>query len=335
MSASDPAANSLAILDDYHSIALKHFTDLHPTLPITLFPDTLHPLHSEQDHAALIARLKPFTIISTMRERTPLPASILTQLPNLRLLLTTGNRNLGIDEVAAYEAGVTYTGTVAMGSIPPKGATEADLAEIKDLRGRYSATNEHTFALLLSLAKYIPSDDYRIKAQPTAPWQTDLVTGLAGKVFGCIGLGRLGAQAAITARLGFGMRVLCWSPNLKQERCDEVAKGVGLPAGTFKLAGSLKELMEGSDVVSVHVVLSPRSKGMLSARELSWLKPSALLINTSRGPLIDETALLDVCSRGAIRGVGLDVYEREHSRGIVRGGKGRDIGDERGGVRWC
>lgn len=317
MSTQSQQQHRLAILDDYNSIAVNHFNTLLPNLSVTTFPNTLHPLHSEMDHASLIERLKPFTIISTMRERTPLPASILSQLPNLRLLLTTGTRNLGIDEKACAKLNITYCGaTGPETTLPPdaksldSNAKEALLTEIKDLKAKNSNTNEHTWAILLALAKNVPQDDYNVKTNSDGGWHTSLITGLAGKVFGAVGLGRLGAQAAITARLGFGMRVVCWSENLTQDKADEVARSVGLPAGTFKVV-SKRELFEVSDVVSLHLVLGERSRGVVGKEELGWMKKSALFVNTSRGPLVDEEALLDCCERGDIRGVALDVFDKE------------------------
>ena len=335
-SAEQQKQHSLAILDDYHGIAEQYYRPLFPDLPTTYYPDTLHPLHSAEDHAALITRLKPFSIISTMRERTPLPASIITQLPNLRLLLTTAPRNLGIDTAACASMNIVYCGTPQPTAGQPDPEPGQDMTAIaeesKALRSRNSATNEHTFALLLSLAKNIPADDYRLKAHPSGPWQTDLVTTLAGKVFGCVGLGRLGAQAAITAHLGFGMRVLCWSPNLTQQKADEVAARVGLKPGTFRVLGSKAEICQLADVLSLHLVLSDRSRGTFGAAELASMKKTALLINTSRGPLVDEAALLECCERGGIAGVALDVYDREPlavDSGWRKGGPGYWVSEGR------
>lgn len=293
--------HSLAILDDYNNIARPYFAKI-PNLTITEYPSTLHPLHSDSDHNALIERLKPHTIISTMRERTPLPASILTQLPNLRLLLTTGTRNLSIPETTTAALSITYAGTT-----PPAAATP----EARTAKARFSTTNEHTWALLLALAKNIAADDANVKAQTHGGWQTSLVTGLAGKTLGLLGLGRLGAQAAITGALGFGMRVVAWSENLTQDRADAAAAQAGLPPGSFRVADSKHALFAEADVVSVHLVLSERSRGTVGRAELAAMKREALFVNTSRGPLVDETALLAVLKEGRIRGAALDVFDRE------------------------
>lgn len=312
------AQYSLAILDDYHNIAVPYFSHI-PNLSITSYPDTLHPTQSPPDHDALIARLKPHHIISTMRERTPLPASILNNLPDLRLLLTTGTRNLSIDTPATITNNITYAGTV-----PPLPSSPTARAA----KSRYSNTNEHTFALLLSLAKNTPTDDHNIKTNSHGGWATSFTTSLAGKTIGLLGLGRLGSQAAITASLGFGMRVLAWSPNLTQSRADEVASTVGLAPGTFTVVADKSTLFRDSDVISIHLVLSPRSQHIISAADLALMKSDALLINTSRGPLVDETALLQVLRAGKIGGAALDVFDTEP---LPRESEWRDTEWGRGG----
>lgn len=298
--ATSQQGHSLAILDDYHEIAKPYFSHI-PTLSITSYPTTLHPTQSQADHDALITRLKPYTIISTMRERTPLPASILNQLPNLRLLLTTGNRNLAIDTSATVANNITYAGTVPPTSTDPF---------VRAAKSRSSTTNEHTFALLLALAKNIPADDHNVKTYAHGGWATALITNLAGKTIGLLGLGRLGAQAAIAASLGFGMKVIAWSPNLTQERADEVAKSVGQPEGAFRVVGK-NELFETADVISVHLVLSERSRGTVGKEDLARMKKDALFVNTSRGPLVDEQALLQVLKDGKIGGAAVDVFDVE------------------------
>lgn len=292
--------HSLAILDDYHNIAAPYFAHI-ANLDITSYPETLHPTQSPADHDALINRLHQHDIISTMRERTPLPSSILTELPNLRLLLTTGTRNLAIDTRATVDQGIAYAGTTP--PIPSDPIARA-------AKARFSTTNEHTWALLLALAKNVAADDHNVKTNSHGGWATSFATGLAGKKIGLLGLGRLGAQAAITASLGFGMTVLAHSTNLTQARADEVAAAAGLDAGAIRVV-SKQELFATSDVVSVHLVLSERSRGAVGRAELDSMKPEALFVNTSRGPLVDEEALLTVLKRGAIRGAALDVFDTE------------------------
>ena len=167
--------------------------------------------------------------------------------------------------------------------------------------------------MILALARNVAADDASIKA---GGWQTDMAVGLTGKTLGVAGLGRLGAAVARIGVLVFGMRVVCWSSSLDQARADEVATSLGLPAEdefgekTFQVV-SKEELFQESDVVSLHYVLSERSKGMVGSQELKAMKKSALLVNTSRGPLIDEEALLNTARSGGIRGVALDTFGKE------------------------
>lgn len=174
----------------------------------------------------------------------------------------------------------------------------------------YSSTNEHTWALILGLAKNIAADDLSIKSTSTG-WQNSLAFRLAGKKLGVLGLGSLGAQCAVTGKLGFGMEVICWSENLTQDKADAKAEAADLPKESFRVVGSKMELFENSDVLSVHYVLSERSKGIVGEAELGAMKSSSILINTSRGPLIDEQALLRCLKEGRIWSAALDVYDVE------------------------
>ncbi|EXJ92606.1 glycerate dehydrogenase [Capronia epimyces CBS 606.96] len=338
----------LAILDDYANIAPAYFqrlassiknTDL--DLEIHSFPTTLNA-RLPNEHDALIARLQPFSIISSMRERTQFPRSVLSRLPNLKLLLTTGAKNAAIDVGACKELGIRLVGTRAKSGAVPG----------------YDSTNEQTWALILGLVRNVVVGDTRLKTTRDG-WQTDetdidtvaddtdetatdadidtdttadaatatatadtnpgnhsnfnpaLVSSLAGKTLGLLGLGRLGTQAAVTGHLGFGMRVLAWSSNLTQAQADAAATGRGLPAGTFEVAGSKAELFRRADVLSIHYVLSERSRGIVAKSELSVMKPTAVLVNTSRGPLVHEPDLLEALETGAIAAVGLDVFDTE------------------------
>jgi phosphoglycerate dehydrogenase-like enzyme len=309
-----PGPIKLAILDDYQGIAPKHFSSLKPAFEITSFPDTLlpynHPSTPQNVKDELITRLKPFTILSIMRERTPFPGALLKQLPNLRLLLSTGGRNLSIDLAAAKELGIHVTGA------PGKGRTDSSNSKSeksKKKRGPDSTT-QHTIALILGIARGLATDDAVVKSG--SGWQSDLATGLSGKVFATVGLGRLGGNVAKIVWESFGMRVLAWSESLTQEKADEKAKSLGLPVEdedgekTFKVV-SKQELFEQADVLSVHYVLSDRSRGLVGAEDLARLKKSALFINTSRGPIVDEDALYEVLDQGKIRGAALDVYSIE------------------------
>lgn len=284
----------LAILDDYQNIAAPKFSKLSSRLDVVDFPETLNPKLPD-GKKALIERLKPFAIICTMRERTPLLADVLDELPNLKLLTTTGLRNASIDMTKCAEKGVVVTGTTGA-SHPFKPPAS------------YDSTTQHTWALILGIARNIARDDATVKS---GGWQGSLATGLAGKTLGLLGLGKLGGSTARIAVLGFGMKIAAWSSSLTQEAADEKAKSFGLEAGTFKLVTSKEELFRTADVLSVHYVLSDRSRGIVGEKELSVMKSTAILVNTSRGPLVDEQALLKTLKAGKIRGAALDVFDTE------------------------
>jgi phosphoglycerate dehydrogenase-like enzyme len=261
----------LAILDDYEHVALAmaDWSAVVRDAEITVFHDHL------ADEAALAVRLRPFHVICLMRERTPFTRALLGRLPNLEHLVTSGMRNLALDLVAAKERGLVVTGTPIL---------------------PYPAA-EHTWALLLALAKRVPADDRNVRA---GQWGTALGVGLNGKTLGILGLGKLGAQVARVG-LAFGMRVIAWSPNLTSGRCAEIGAELVTKDALFRDA----------DFVTIHVQLSPRSRGLVTAAELGLMKPTAFLINTSRGPIIEETALVTALERGMIAGAGLDVFDVE------------------------
>ena len=260
-----------AIIDDYQGCA-PGMADWG-----ALAPDV--EVEAFRDHVAcedaLARRLAGYEIVCAMRERTPFPRSLFEKLPRLQLLLTSGMRNLSIDGAAAADHGVTVCGT------PSVGTPTAELA----------------WGLILALARNIPAED---RATRAGGWQHTLGVGLEGKTLGVIGLGRLGARVAGIGQ-AFGMEVIAWSQNLTDERCREV--GVAL-------AGK-QDLLRTADVVTVHLLLSARTRGLLGAAELALLKPGAFLVNTSRGPIVDEAALIDALERRAIAGAGLDVFDIE------------------------
>lgn len=288
--------HSLAILDDYPNVANRFFESIEGLTKIDSYPDTILPTN-EDNIAKLAARLKPYSIISSIRERTPFPRALFEKLPNLKLLVTCGTRNLALDLDAARDHGIIIAGTTGK---------RVDLGYIMPAP-TFDFTTQHCFSLLLSLTSRIPIDNNSIRA---GGWQTGLGMSLSGKTYGCVGLGRLGGHAAKTAILGFGMRVVAWSQNLDQSKCDEKAEQLGLPSGSIK-AVSQEELLSTADVVSIHYLLSDRSRGLIGAKELAQMKPGAFLINTSRGPIINEEALLDVLKKGSIAGAGLDVFWTE------------------------
>lgn len=301
----------IAVLDDYQNISLPHFQHLDKTkFEITVFRDTLLPYNSpstpEDVKTQLVERLKPFQIICTMRERTPMPKALMEKLPNLKLLLTTGLRNASLDLPAAKELGIKIAGA------PGEGRTGATPAKVSKVKGPDSTT-QHAIALILGIARNIAADDAVVKA---GGWQTDLTTGLSGKTFGTLGLGRLGVNVAKIMHQSFGMKIVAWSSSLTQETADEKAKAAGLDVKdadgepTFKVVGK-EELFRNSDVVSLHYVLSDRSRGIVGKQELGWMQKKALFVNTSRGPLVVERDLLDVLKSGGIKGAALDVFDLE------------------------
>lgn len=305
-----PHAIKLAVLDDYQGIAAPHFERLKPAFDITVFRDTLlpynHPNTPEDAKQELITRLKPFSVICSMRERTPFPKELLEQLPNLKFLPTTGHRNAGIDMLACKELGIHVTGA------SEKGRSDAPKAVEKKRKGPDSTT-QHAVALILGIARGIAWDDKVVKE---GGWETSLTTGLSGKTFSTLGLGRLGGNVAKIMHESFGMRILAWSSSLTQEKADEKATSMGLDAEdedgekTFKVV-SKEELFQQADVLSVHYVLSDRSRGIVGKDVLDLMKKSAFLVNTSRGPLVDEDALQTTLEEGKIRGAALDVFEIE------------------------
>ena len=262
----------IAILDDYAGTALGA-TDwgVLRDADIDVFNE-----HLGHDEAAVASALVPYEVLVAMRERTPFPASLFEKLPNLKLLVTTGMRNLAIDMEAGRARGIDICGTDML---------------------PYPAF-EHAWALILAVTKQIPKGDHTMK---TGGWQQGTGVGLNGKTLGVLGLGKLGAQAA---RVGnaFEMDVIAWSENLTEERCAEVG-------GVTRV--DKEEFFRRADVITVHMVLSDRSRGLVGAQEIDLMKSSAYLINTSRGPIVDEAALIEALQAGRIAGAGIDVFDVE------------------------
>ncbi|HLJ64898.1 MAG TPA: D-2-hydroxyacid dehydrogenase family protein [Stellaceae bacterium] len=223
----------------------------------------------------LVHRLHAHECIVAMRERTLFPRRLFERLPNLKLLVTAGTRNAAIDLAAASAHKVQVCGT---NMLP-------------------TPTAELAWCLILALARHLPEEDRAMRA---GRFQTTLGIGLKGKVLGLIGLGTLGAQVARVG-LAFAMEVIAWSQNLTPERA--LAHGVTLV--------SKEELLARADFVSIHLVLSDRSRGLIGASDLARMKPSAYLVNTSRGPIVDEAALIECLKARRIAGAGLDVFDRE------------------------
>jgi len=261
----------VAVLDDYQGVALKlaDWSILEGKVDVMVFRDHV------SDPAGVVERLKPFEIVCVMRERTPLSRSIIEQLPNLKLIVSTAVRNASIDLAAARERGIIACGTL------------------------YSshATSELTWGLILALVRSLPRE---IASVRNGGWQISVGGDLEGKTIGIVGLGKLGTRVAAVAR-AFGMNVLAWSQNLTREAAEE--RGVRF--------ASKEQLFRESDIVTIHLVLSARTRGIVGATEVRWMKPTAYLVNTSRGPLVDEDALIEALKNRTIAGAALDVYNTE------------------------
>lgn len=243
-----------------------------------------------------------------MRERTPFPADLIARLPNLKLLLTTGLRNASIDLAACRERGIPVAGAKDKARGGPAAAGGSVAAAVAT-----DSTTQHCVAMILALARGLAADNAAVRA---GAWQTGWALGLSDRTLGVLGLGRLGVWVARIMRTAFGMRVVAWSSNLTQDAADARAAEAGLPVEdeegqkTFRVV-SREELFATADVLSVHLVLSDRTRGLVGAEDLARMKQTALLVNTARGPIVQERALLDVLEKGAIRGAALDVFDLE------------------------
>jgi phosphoglycerate dehydrogenase-like enzyme len=261
----------LAILDDYEGVALElaDWESLGPDIHIDVYRDNI------KDENILADRLRPYQILVIMRERTPFPRSLIERLDKLKLLVTTGARNLAIDLSACREKGIVVCGT--------------DSSK--------TAAAELAWALILAALRRIPQHDRAVRE---GRWVDAIGSGLAGKALGVLGLGKLGAQVARVG-LAFGMEVIAWSQNLTPQRAAEV--------GVVRVEKN--EFFATADIISIHVILSERTRGLVGAHEIGLMKPQAHLINTSRGPVIEEKALIEALREKRIAGAGLDVFEME------------------------
>ncbi|MCA4134972.1 D-2-hydroxyacid dehydrogenase family protein [Arthrobacter sp. M4] len=262
----------LAILDDYQEVSLDYAPWGELAAHGIEVTVFTEPFGGDRDPVHILG---DFDVIVAMRERTAFDAERLRQLPKLKLLVTTGMANASIDVEAARELGITVCGT----------------------GGSSAAAPEMTWALLLAAARHVPFEDGRMRA---GRWQSTVGFELAGKTLGILGLGKIGGRIAGYAR-AFGMEVLAWSTNLTEETA--IAHGARLV--------SKNELFKNSDVVSLHLRLSERSRGIVGEQELQLLGPNGLLVNTARGPLVDEDALVRGLNEGWLGGAALDVYDVE------------------------
>jgi phosphoglycerate dehydrogenase-like enzyme len=261
----------VAVLDDYQGVALTAADWSRLDGRIEV------TVFSEYiaDRATLVETLQKFEVIVGMRERTPFPASLLAGLPNLKLLITTGPANASFDVAAAHERGVVVAGT----------------------GGLLNPTSELTWGLIHAVTRNIPLEDRIIRE---GGWQVSVGPELGGHTLGIVGLGKLGQRVAKVAH-AFDMKVIAWSPNLAEATAAE--HGATLV--------TKDELFTDSDIITVHVVLSDRSRGLIGARELALMRPTSYIVNTSRGPIIDEAALIAALESRQIAGAGLDVFDQE------------------------
>jgi phosphoglycerate dehydrogenase-like enzyme len=261
----------IAILDDYQNVALKMADWSAPSGRAEITVFNDHVA----DTSALVVRLLPFDVVCVMRERTPLPREVLQHLPRLKLIASTGSRNASIDMGAAKELGITVTATGY----------------------RSSPTIELTWALILASLRGIVHENNSIR---NGGWQKSVGQDLSGKILGVVGLGNIGGQVARIG-LAFGMKIIAWSQNMTSEIAE--AAGVRLV--------SKDELFRQADIVTIHLILSGRTKGLVGVAELGLMKPTSRLINTSRGPIVDEPSLIKALRSHAIAGAAIDVFEEE------------------------
>ena len=261
----------IAVLDDYQNAALESadWSMLRDRADITVFQDHV------DDADAVVTRLLPFDIVCVMRERTPLPRSIIERLPNLKLISSTGPVNASIDVATAAERGVAVSHTGY----------------------RSAPTIELTWALILASARNIVAESNSVRS---GGWQTSVGMDLQGKTLGVLGLGRIGSAVARIGR-DFGMNLVAWSQNMTSESAQA--------AGAVLV--SKDQLFEQADILTIHLVLSGRTRGLVGAAELARMKPTARLINTSRGPIVDEHALIGALRNKQIAGAAIDVFETE------------------------
>lgn len=263
--------STVTVLDDYQRVALTSAD----WAPVRRDFDVRVIDEHITDESALVAALAGSEVVVAMRERTPFPRELLRRMPHLRLLVTTGMRNAAIDIAAARAGGVTVCGTEAASNAVP----------------------ELTIGMMIALMRNFAVEDTAVRA---GRWQHTIGPGLNGKTLGVVGLGRLGIPVATLAQ-AFGMHVIAWSPNMTTKRAAEHGA----------TAVSKRELFQHADVVTVHMPLSERSRALIGASELAAMQPTAYLINTSRGPIVDEGSLLAALHEHRIAGAGLDVYDIE------------------------
>jgi len=263
---------NIAVLDDFQNVALE----LADWSPLEERGATITVFNDHvSDPDAVVERLLPFDIVCVMRERTPLPRAIIERLPRLKLIASTGARNASIEMAAAAERGIEVAAT-----------------------GYFAEpTIELTWSLILASARHIPAESAAVRR---GGWQETVGDDLAGKTLAILGLGRIGGKVATIGR-AFDMEVIAWSQNLTREMAE--AAGARLV--------DRRDLFREADILTIHLVLGQRTRGLVGAAELSLMKPTARLVNTSRGPIVDEVALVEALRARGIAGAALDVYDTE------------------------
>jgi D-3-phosphoglycerate dehydrogenase len=261
-------------LDDYQNVALKlaDWSKISKDVEIKVLTEPVR-----RSDADTIRDCQDFEIVVMMRERTRFPRAVIEALPKLKLLITTGAYNASIDMKACQERGIVVSGTGGFGN----------------------PTTGITFGLILELTRRIGWEHARMKSGVL--WQNTLGMDIEGRTLGVLGLGKLGARAAGVGK-AFGMKVIAWSQNLTPERCKQAG---------VEHAGSKEDLLRNADIVTIHLVLSDRTRSLIGAKELGLMKSTAYLVNTSRGPIVDEKALLEALQKKQIAGAGLDVFDVE------------------------
>lgn len=264
----------VAVLDDYLGVS-HEVADWSVLEGLSRVDVIRRPLRVPDEAAEVLA---PYEVLCHLRERTAMPRTLIERLPNLKFMTVTGKAHRTLDLEAATERGIA-------------------VSNVSTDRKASNATPEMTWALILAAARHVPFEDRQLRA---GRWQNTMGLLLDGKTLGLLGLGRVGQRVAAIGQ-AFGMRVIAWSPNLTAEAA--AAHGV--------TRVDKEDLFARSDVLSVHVVLSERSRHLVGRAELALMKRTALLVNTARGPIVDEAALVEALQGGRIAGAGLDVFEHE------------------------
>jgi phosphoglycerate dehydrogenase-like enzyme len=282
----------IAVLDDYVGVAEKYgeWSGLGPGDELTIYREAIDP-------ERLVDELQPYEIVAITQQRTWFPREVLEGLPNLKLIVCNGSTSNVVDHAARIERGILLCGTADAGSSPPPPNATGPRAEPSERRPGIPGPSEMAWALIFAVTKRIGIEDREIRA---GGWQKGYPINLAGKTLGLAGLGQLGGAMVPVAK-ALGMDVIAWSQNLADERAAEL--------GVQRV--SKEDLLGESDVLGIFLVLSERTKGLFGREELALMRPTSVLVNISRGPIVDEDALVEALQTGKLAGAGLDVFARE------------------------